>query len=897
MGEVYRATDTKLKREVAIKVLPEALVSDPDRLARFQREAEVLAALNHPNIAAIYGLEESRVLSPESGGQGIESGITRALVMELVEGEDLAHRIANGAIPMEDALPIAKQIAEALEAAHERGIIHRDLKPANIKVRQDGTVKVLDFGLAKAMDSGPGTQDSGPGTRDSTMTSPAMTQMGMILGTAAYMSPEQARGKPVDRRADIWAFGVVLYEMLSGRRAFDGEDVSLTLSQVLQREPDFDALPATMSPGMRAYLRRCLHKDPRQRVGDIRDVRLALEGAFEPEGLPEGQAGAALALTATGSAGWRSRLAWALTTLVVALAAAAAVWAAMRPEPASPTWLAVPHPGAETFGGNDFNANLAVSPDGTRIAYTTTAIRENANAMPLYARALNAPTPVLLANEARAPFFSPAGNWVGFVGNNGPLMKVAFTGGPAVRIGGNANANRGIAWGPGGSIVFATSDQARGLSRIADTGDGKEEALTTPDQGKGEVDHLFPQFLPDGRALLFTIEYADAARSIAVLNLDTGTYRTLIPGASNPQYAASGHIVYCVDGTLRAVAFDAARHEVRGEPVPVLDGVVTWLSGAGSFGVADNGTLVYFAGPPETNRSQGLRELVAIGRDGTPGRRITPDTRRYWDFRVSPDGRRIAVEVQGQGVDTASSQIWIVDTGSGLETQLTFGGTQNYSPIWSRDGRTIFFTSNRDSDSPYAIYRQAADFSGEAERVYRSDEPLEPNGMLSERVLLMTVGQPRSLQTLDLDTGAVTTVVASGAHARVSPDGRWIVYQLKETNTNLFVRPAPPASGAQRRVSEGEGYLQAWSPTGRELIFQNASGLMAVPVQLEPGFTPGRAAPLFSARAFTQIEYLGREGFVGVRSTEAELPTRPEKNLIVVQHWFEELKRLAPATK
>jgi Tol biopolymer transport system component len=901
MGEVYRATDTTLKREVAIKVLPEALAGDAERLARFQREAESLAALNHPNIAQIYGIEESgaRALSSESHPSSPESarGVTRALVMELVEGEDLSARIRRGAMPLEDALPIARQIADALTAAHARGIIHRDLKPANIKVRDDGTVKVLDFGLAKALAPGDPADPRAQGLADLTVTSPAMTQLGLILGTAAYMSPEQAKGKPVDARADVWAFGCVLYEMLSGRQIWSGETVTDVIAALVAREPDWHRLPPTVSPRLRYLLERCLEKDPARRTQNIAEVRAELDrAAADP-------AGATLALTAASPAGWRSRLAWPLTTLVVALAAAAAVWAAMRPEPASPTWLAVVHPGPESFGGNDFNANLAVSPDGTRIAYTATTIRENANAMPLYGRALHARGPVLLANDARAPFFSPDGTWVGFVSNNGPLMKVAFAGGPAVTIGGNANANRGITWGPGGTIVFAASDRVRGLSRISDTGGGTEEALTTPDQRQGEVDHLFPAFLPDGHALLFTIEYAASARSIAVLDLDTGTYRTLIPSGSNPQYAASGHIVYCVDGTLRAVAFDADRREIRGEPVPVLDGVVTWVSGAGSFGVAASGTLVYFSGPAETNRSLGLKELVAIGRDGTPGRRLTPEARRYEAFRVSPDGRRIAVEVQGQGADSAATQVWIVDAGSGLATQLTFEGTQNYAPVWSRDGRTLFFTSNRDANAPSAIYRQAADFSGEAEFVYRSDAEIYTDDMLSARVLLIEVGRPRSIQSLDLDTGAVATVVPAGSagvlDARVSPDGRWIAYVSRDARSpnDLFVRPAPPASGAQRRVSEGDGARPAWAPTGRELIFQSASGLMAMPVQLETGFTPGRAVSLFSARRFTDIDYLAGGDFVGIRSTETELPTRPEEHLIVVQHWFEELKRLAPASK
>jgi Tol biopolymer transport system component len=880
MGEVYRARDTTLNRDVAVKVLPAAVSGDTERLARFQREAQSLAALNHPNIAHIHGLETS--------------GATPAIVMELVEGPTLADRIKAGPVQLNEALDVARQIADALAAAHARGIVHRDLKPANIKVRDDGAVKVLDFGLAKALDTGVSGDGQIAGS-SATVTSPALTQMGLILGTAAYMSPEQAKGKPVDARADVWAFGCVLYEMLSGQQTWDGETVTDVIAALVAREPNWRRLPATVSPRLRYLLERCLEKDPAKRTQNIGEVRAELDRvATDPTGAAAPQP------TVGSPVGWRSRLVWPLTTVVLALAAAVAVWVAMQPAPQSPVWLAMVHPGPEAFGGNNFNANIAVSPDGTRIAYTTTTVTGNSNEMPLYGRALGAPEPTRLADAARAPFFSPDGEWVGFVGNNGPLMKVAFAGGPALKIGGNAGANRGITWGPDGTIVFAASDAARGLSRISDAGGGDEEVLTTPDRSQGEVDHLFPAFLPDGQTLLFTVEYEDGARSIALFDLAAGTYSTLIPGGTNPQYATSGHIIYGVSGTLRAVAFDPDRREVRGTPVPVVDGVVTWLSGAASFGIAANGTLVYLAGRAETERSQSLRSLVAVGRDGAI-RPLSEDHRSYGGLRVSPDGRRIAVEVREQAADSAATQIWIVDADSGLGTQLTFEGTQNRSPVWSVDGRVIYFASNRDPEAQNAIYRQAADFSGEAEFVYRGAERVLPEDMLSERALLIVGGTPSAIQSLDLDTQTVTPILAASTSAyapRVSPDGRWIAYESYESGQgDVFVRPAPPASGAQRRVSEGFGFAPVWSPTGDELYFEDGRReLMAVPVQLEPSFTLGRAVPLFSVVELRDIDVARGGEFISSRDPSADgaRQTRPEENLIVVQHWFEELKRLVP---
>ncbi len=599
MGEVYRARDTKLDRAVAIKILPEAFAADTERIARFQREAKTLASLNHLNIAHIHGLEES-------------SGV-RALVMELVEGEDLAQRIARGAIPVAEALPIAKQMADALEAAHEQGIIHRDLKPANIKVRPDGTVKVLDFGLAKALGPPDVVQAFSPAiggpegphyTNLPTLTTPAMTQAGMILGTAAYMSPEQARGTPVNKRADIWAFGCVLYEMLTGQRAFDGQSVSDTLARVIEREPDWARLPATLTPALRTYIKRCLQKDPRQRVQAIGDVRLALEGAFETA-LPQTAAPPVVA--------GRPRVALVGVAAIIASVAiiGTLAWVAMRPAPPRVSRLQVTPAGAAalSIGWND--RDLAITPDGSRLIYVGNQGTQ------IFVRALDALAPVaVFTGRVTGLFVSPDGHWIGFRDGLGVLKKVAVAGGPAVTLAMIDTAgSSGATWGPDDTIIVATNSVDTGLLRVSAAG-GPLTVLTRPDRAQGEGDHFWPEMLPGGRAVLFTITSLtgglDAAQ-VAVMDLQTGTRKILVRGGSHAHYVSSGHLVYAAAGTLRAVAFDLPRLETRGTPVPVISDVVTTNNGGVDAVVAGDGTLAYVSG----NGVRAQRTLVWVDRQGT----------------------------------------------------------------------------------------------------------------------------------------------------------------------------------------------------------------------------------------------------------------------------------------
>ncbi len=573
MGQVFRATDTRLKRQVAIKILPPSLAADHDRLARFQREAEVLASLNHPNIAGIFGLEEN--------------GGVSALVMELVEGEDLSQRITRGAIPLDEALPIARQIAEALEAAHEQSIIHRDLKPANIKVRPDGTVKVLDFGLAKAMEP---TGVASPSVSQSpTITTPAMTQAGMILGTAAYMSPEQARGKQVDKRADIWAFGCVLYEMLTGKRAFGGEDVSLTLADVMKGEADWQALPATLPPGIRTVLTRCLQKDPKQRLRDIGDVRLALDGAFERA---PSQTSATVILA---SSSWSRGLPWA--TAAVAVAAAVAGWSVRQPPPTPVTRFEIELP--ELLRAGNSQRELALSPDGRSLVY----VEGERSTSRLMRRDIDQLAPTEIAGseqqEPTMPFLSPDGGTVGFLSRRtGALMKIPIAGGTPVTLSErlqNRAPPSGATWLPDGTIVH---NAAGGLWRVPATGGAPILLLETGLFAAG------PMALPGGRAVLFHVGGAgDGEASLEALVLSSGERRKIVSGR-DPFYVPTGHLVFArANGSLWAAPFDVDRLTITREPTP-LSLTAFRLSPVASaqFSVAANGSLAYVPGESQVGR-------------------------------------------------------------------------------------------------------------------------------------------------------------------------------------------------------------------------------------------------------------------------------------------------------
>jgi eukaryotic-like serine/threonine-protein kinase len=874
MGQVYRATDTKLKRQVAVKILPPALAATADRLTRFQREAEVLASLNHPHIAAIYGLEE---------GGGVF-----ALVMELVEGEDLSQRIARGAIPLDEALPIATQIARALEAAHEQGIIHRDLKPANIKVRPDGTVKVLDFGIAKAMER---TGVASPRLSESpTITTPAMTQAGMILGTAAYMSPEQARGKPVDKRADIWAFGCVLYEMLTGEQAFDGEGVSETLARVIEREPDWARLPTTLSPALRTYLRRCLQKDTKQRVQAIGDVRLALEGAFETA-VPQTAAPA-------GVAQWRRVALIGIASIIASGAITGTlVWMAMRPAAPRVSRLQVTPSGttALTIGWND--RDLAITPDGSRLIYVGNQGTQ------IFVRAFDALAPVaVFTGLPRGLFVSPDGQWIGFVDRLGVLKKVAVTGGPAVTLATLDTAGpSGATWGPDDTIIVATNGVATGLQRVAAAG-GPITVLTRPDRAQGEADHFWPEMLPGGRAVLFTITALtggiDAAQ-VAVLDLQTGMRRVLVRGGSHGHYVPTGHLVYAAAGTLRAVPFDLARQETRGTSVTVVPDVVTTANGAVDAVVAGDGTLAYVSGSIEGTP----RTLVWVDRQGheTP---IPVPPRPYLLPGLSPDGTRFAVFANDHERD-----LWLWDLGRSTLRRLTFTPGLDVVHVWTPDSQRVIFASER--AGVRNLFWQAADGTGAVEGLTESPNTQYPTAVSPDGGrLIFSEEDPRTgndVMVIELDgTRRITPLVQSPFIERngiISPDGRWLAYEADESGRfEVYVRPFPLVNSGRWDVSTAGGTRPIWTRSGQELIYVSPTGaLMRVGVVRGPSWAATTPTLVVKEGYFTIPSWWGRsydispdgQRFLMIKEGGADGTAAPA-SLIVVQHWFEELKRLVP---
>ena len=907
MGEVYRATDTNLKRAVAIKVLPASVAADRDRLARFQREAEVLASLNHPHIAAIYGLERAE-------------GVT-ALVMELIDGPTLADRIAQGPIAIDEALPIAKQIAEALEAAHEQGVIHRDLKPANIKLRPDGVVKVLDFGLAKLTGPAEAGHDVAglDATASPTITSPAMmTGVGMLLGTAAYMSPEQARGKPVDKRADIWAFGCVLYEMLTGRRAFHGEDVTDTLAAVVRSEPSWDALPDAVSPTVRAFLRRCLHKDPKQRIGDIRDVRLALEGVFETA--------ATVSTSVPKIHFWHHPAAAAIVVVGLMASTGLAVWSLTRarPTPPLPVRLTVALPAGETMrrGGDP---DIAISPNGRQIVFVA-----NGNRPQMYARAVDQLDSRRLTGPEvpRQPFMSPDGNWIGFFDTPAVLKKVSVNGGPAVTLctligdpGATGGGPRGGSWTADNRIVFATNDVTTGLLRVS-AGGGEPEVLTKPNREAGEADHFWPEVLPGGEAILFTIVMAggsplNTARSldnaqIAVLDLRTGEHKVLITGGSYPRYVSTGHILYGVGSTLRAVAFDLAALQVRGDPMPVLENVDMTATGGASFAVAQNGSLVYLQGGAEAS-TEFERTLVWVNRDGRE-ESIAAPPRAYMYPRISPDGTRVALDVRDQDND-----IWVWDFARTMLTRLTFSPEIDVFPAWTPDSKRIAFSADQAGGG--VLSWQAADGTGQIESLTqpttdRGQTPgsFSPDGTsLVFREIVPKTGYDISVLALATPRRATPLLQTpfTEYNPEVSPDGRWLAYESNESGQfEVYVRTFPDVAAGRWQVSTGGGKQPVWARNGRELFYLRlgaAGRIMAVPIQPGATFSFGNPQmvvdkPFGGDPGSTAVTLSGRTYDVSPDGRRFLLIKSPVPNdaaatgqIVVVQHWDEELKRLAPS--
>jgi eukaryotic-like serine/threonine-protein kinase len=886
MGEVYRARDTRLNRHIAIKVLPDLFANDPERLARFHREAQVLASLNHPNIAHIHGFEDS--------------GDVHALVMELVDGPTLAERIAREPIPLAEALAIAKQIGEALAAAHDQGIVHRDLKPANVKVREDGMVKVLDFGLARLVLPETSGVGASAVSQSPTLTTPAMTQAGVILGTAAYMSPEQAKGRTADKRSDVWAFGAVLYEMLTGRRPFEGEDLSDTLANVLKSEPDWAALPADVPPQIRALIQRCLAKDPRLRVADISTALYVLSEGAGLAGPVVNQQPARVPL-------WRRIAIPAAAAIAAGVAVGAALWPARPADAPRVTRFALTPTGAETLQVDAQSRDLTITPDGASIVYRGGA---GGSRTQLFVRALGQieAVPLTIPSAPRGPFASPDGQWIGFVEPSPvTLNKVAITGGPVLRICAFDGAGRGISWGDDNSIVFATASTSTGLQRVPSAG-GDPVVLTKPNREIGESDHVYPRLFPGSQTVLFTITMTTGgidASQVAVLDLRTNTQKIVMRGGSQALYLPSGHLVYVAAGSLRAVKFDLERLEVIGTAVPIVSKVMILPTGAAEFDVARDGTLVYVTAGAE---AASQRTLVWVDRQGRQEPIKSAPARPYLFPRLSPDGRRIAFDIRDQGND-----IWVWDIDRETLTRVTSDPGVDESPAWTPDGRRLVFTSQADG-SAGSLFWQVADGSGVAERLTSSPRVQRLSAVLADgkRILFHEAGTTTAtdIMMLTLDDRRVEPVLQTPQaelQGTVSPDGRWLAYEANDSGQlQVFVRPFPNVNEAKIQVSTDDGSEPVWARNGQELFYQSPTGaLMSVPVGRGTAWTAGTPSKLFDGPYFrgttgitaTRTYDVSPDGkrFLMIKPSAAGQDSTP--TIVVVQNWFEELKRLVPTTR
>jgi len=862
MGEVYQAHDTKLGRDVAIKVLPGAFAHDPERLSRFQREAKMLAALNHPNIATIYGLEQS-------------SG-TSLLVMELVPGETLAERIKrDGAVPVEEALAIAKQIAETLEAAHEKSIIHRDLKPANVKVTPEGKVKVLDFGLAKAF---AGDSTSTDPSESPTLSMAATTQ-GVILGTAAYMSPEQAEGKAVDKRSDMWAFGCVLYELLTGKAAFQGEGVHDILASVVRAEPDLSLLPDATPQMVRTLLRRCLQKDKTSRLRDAGDARIEIQEALA----------APLAAGTRAAATPRPTFhRWALLSgfacLGVAVIVVLAVWK-LKPTPQKPvTRTLITLPPGDQLAALD-NLAIAISPDGTQLAYV--GIRGGTRQ--IFLRALNSleAKPLAGTEGAGTPFFSPDGQWIGFFAA-GSMKKIPVSGGAASTLGSFMNSI-GASWSSGGTIAF-TPNGGSPIQQVSDAG-GALEPLTRLD--KGETGHISPELLPGSKAVLFSTTGANP--QVAVQSLSSGERRNLVPGGSSPRYASSGHLIYAQGGNLMAAPFDPQRLQLTGTAVPIVEGVLQLIR-ATQYSISDTGALVYVPGGVQA----AAEHLVWVRRNGSE-QTLAATQHIYTYPRLSPDGRRLAVTIAEE-----DAQIWLYDLARDTLTRLTFGGNINQVPTWTPDGTRIAFNSTTKETPQQNLFWQLADGSGGLERLTTSKynhgaRSFSPDGqLLAYSEINPTTGfDIWMLRLSDRTAEPFLRTTFNEAAPAFSPDGHWLAYISDESGRyEVYVQPYPGPGGKNQISTEG-GTEPVWNRNGRELFYRSGEKMMAVDITTQPSFSAGRPKMLFQGPylpTFTTVPFydVSPDGGRFLMISPGE-PTTPHTQIVVVQNWFEELKQKVPS--
>jgi serine/threonine-protein kinase len=853
MGEVYRARDTKLQRDAAIKVLPAGFAQDESGVARLRREAQLLASLNHPQVASIYGLEET-------------SGAL-ALALELVEGEDLAERLARGAIPVEEAIGYARQLIDGLEAAHEKGIVHRDLKPANIKVSPEGVVKILDFGLAKAYEGDAGRPGSGPSQ------SPTMahhgTEAGVVLGTAAYMSPEQARGKPLDKRADIWAFGVVLFEMLTGRRLFLGETLSDTLAAVLTRAPDWTLLPTATPPGVRRLLARCLERDARKRLRDIGDARPELDDLREPS--------VATAAGAPAQRRWRL-LPWGLAA-AAALVAGWALWGRSDAAARLPTHLEIAYPpNVEPYIAA---GSVAMSPDGRTVAML--GVQDGIRW--LFTRRLDhgEATEVPDTSGANTVAFSPDGASVAFVPGSGLVTRLSLSDQQRKVVASGADLTGDVAWGSAG-IVFNRS----GALWIVSPEGGASRALTGVDAARQEILHTSPAVLPGGRYVLFaSLTTVPGTERIEAVSVDGGARSVIVERATTPVWSPTGHLLFERDGAVLAAALDPQTATLRGASIPVLPSGAVEPTGMGGIllSVSATGTLLHLPAGFTDQR------LVSVGRDGA-ARPLDLPSGSYSNPRVSPDGSRLLV-------DSGGARIEVLDLARGTRARLTAAAFGTFYSTWSSDGKRVVF---RRFNAPYSV---SADGSGDAVPLpagsvndFPSSAGPDPDSVLVVRIRPETSGDVFLISTNGaFEPRALVETPAYEGGAQLSPDGRFLLYQSNASGrAEIYVRPYP-ALDRQWQASEGGGVQARWSRTSREIYYRTGKELMAVPIATEgPEPVFGKPVALFAdeydfGRGISNPNYdVTPEGrFIMLRRGPNGGKLR------AVLHWTEELKQVLGA--
>jgi serine/threonine protein kinase/Tol biopolymer transport system component len=883
MGEVYRARDPKLGRDVAIKVLPPDLTSNPERLVRFEREARLLASLNDPHIGAIYSVEEF-------DGR-------RALVMELVEGEDLAQRIARGPIPLLEALSVARQIAEALEAAHEQGIIHRDLKPANVKVRDDGVVKVLDFGVAKVLEP---TSSASEDLVNSPTPAVHATRAGIIVGTAAYMSPEQARGKVADKRADVWAFGVVFCEMLTGEPLFPGETAAETLARVIGQEPDVDALPAATPAAIRALISRCLTKDPRRRLQAIGEARIAIERTIAQSEAPASTEHENPAAAYTSRPVWHRALPWALVAI-----AGLAFWGPWRTmAPSAPLRLSA-ELGVDASLPNGPVDAVALSPDGSRLAFV--AWKDARGPAQLYVRQVNQLEATALRGTegASSPFFSPDGHWIGFF-SRGVLKKISIAGGAAIAVC-DAPNGRGGDWGEDGTIVFSPDSQPGVKLRRVSSAGGMSEPLTS----SIEPEHWqrWPQLLPGGTAVLYTGDgtSGDANDANIVLQpLPSGARKIVQRGAYHGRYLASGHLVSIKNGTLIAARFDLARAEVTSDSVTAAVSVASNAgTGAAQFAVSSGGTLVYLQG----QSPGGAGPIHWLHPDGkTTPLRGTPAN--WFNLVFSPDGRQLALQINTEG----QNDIWIYDWARDTLTPATTEGGANTEPAWTPDGSRLAFASGSSDTSALNLYWKRSDGTGDTPRLTHSENrQLARSWHPSGRFLAFEEQTSQTnwdLMVLPMHPGdgvawkpgKPTVFLNSPAVERMpmfSPDGRWLAYNSDESGRQeVYVRPFPGPGGTWRISTDG-GTFGTWSRTKPEIFYGLDGQIMVVPYAADgDSFRAEPPKPVsnvrYTVRGQTRMFDLHPDGKrIALAPAPEAFAARKQDRVVFIVNFFEELRRIA----